>query len=150
MNKKITLFDYLMWIAEDESNIDVDMIRDELMLEMDDEDTMKFYEKYKNTELLHFKEEYGIGKYRETTVSFYLDGVEDGYFEIPDVYGSFLRDNGMIEDKNQTTEQTPIKSMEEWAEELIEHYDSASNIDDIKTCAKHMAEFIETYLNKIK
>ena len=150
MNKKITLFDYLMWIAEDEDNIDADLIRNELMLEMDDEDTIKFYEKHKNTELLHFKEEYGMGKYRETKVSFYLDGVEGGYFEIPDVYGSFLKDNGMIEDNQQHTTQTPIKSLEEWAEELLEHYESATNKDEITICAKHMAEFIETYLNKIK
>ena len=53
MNKKITLFDYLMWIAEDEDNINADLIRNELMLEMDDEDIMKFYEKYKNTEFLY-------------------------------------------------------------------------------------------------
>ena len=53
MGKKKTLYDYLMWIAEDEDNINADLIRNELMLEMDDEDIMKFYEKYKNTEFLY-------------------------------------------------------------------------------------------------
>lgn len=146
-DRKITLHDYLMWIAEYEDNINAGLIRNELMLEMDDEDIMKFYEKYKNTELLHFKEKYEMGKYRETTVSFYLEGVEGGYFEIPDVYGSFLKDNGFIDNDQQATMKPAVKSMEEWAEELLDYYDSATE-DEIRICAKHMAEFIETFLNK--
>ena len=148
MDKKITLYDYLMWIAEDESNITGELIKDELILKMDSDDALNFYEKYKDRELLHFKEEYGMGRYRETTVSFYLEGVEGGYFEIPDVFGSFLRDNGMIDDNQQHIAQSPIKSMEEWAEELLEHYDSVSDVNEITICAKHMAEFIEAFLNK--
>ena len=57
-----------MWIAEDEDNINADLIRNELMLEMDDEDIMNFYDKYKNTEFLYVIillfniKKYGISK----------------------------------------------------------------------------------------
>ena len=67
-HKKKTLYDYLMWIAEDEDNINVDLIRNELMLEMNDEDIMNFYDKYKNTEFLYVIillfniKKYGISK----------------------------------------------------------------------------------------
>ena len=151
MEKKITLYDYLMWIAEDETNIDANLIRSELLLnpDVDDDYIMKFYEKYKNSELLHFKEEYAKGDYRlgyyNTTVSFYIEGMENGYFEIPDVNGSFLHDNNMAEDNNVINTD---RNMNEWAEELLDRYNSASNINEIAVYAEHMADFLEAFLNK--
>lgn len=153
MEKKITLYDYLMWIAEDETNIDAKLIRSELLLnpDVDDECIMNFYEKYKNSELLHFKEEYAKGDYRlgyyDTTVSFYIEGMENGYFEITDVNGSFLHDNNLISSDNTTTKPKDM-SMEEWAEELLDRYNSATNIKEIEVYAEHMADFLETFLNK--
>ena len=72
--------------------------------------------------------------------------MENGYFEITDVNGSFLHENNLIPSDNTTT--TPKNmSMKEQAEELLEQYNSASNINDIAVCAEHMADFIETFLN---
>ena len=153
MEKKITLYDYLMWIAEDETNIDANLIRSELLLnpDVDDEYIMKFYEKYKNSELLDFKEEYAKGDYRlgnyDTTVSFYIEGMENGYFKIPDVNGSFLHDNDLISSDNITTKPKDM-SMEEWAEELLDRYNSTTNIKEIAVYAEHMADFLEVFLNK--
>ena len=154
MEKKITLYDYLMWITEeDETNIDASLIRSELLLnpDVDDEYIMKFYEKYKNSELLYFKEEYAKGDYRlgsyDTTVSFYIEGMENGYFEITDVNGSFLHDNNLISSDNTTTKPKNM-SMEEWAEESLDRYNSATNIKEIEVYAEHMAGFLETFLNK--
>ena len=154
MEKKITLYDYLMWIAEeDETNIDAELIRSELLLnpDVDDEYIMQFYEKYKNSELLYFKEEYAKGDYRlayyDTTVSFYIEGMENGYFEITDVNGSFLHDNNLISSDNIITKPKNM-SMEEWAEELLDKYNSATNIKEIAVCAEHMADFLEVFLNK--
>ena len=153
MEKKITLYDYLIWIAEDETNIDANLIRSELLLnpDVDDDYIMKFYEKYKNSELLHFKEEYAKGDYRlgyyNTTVSFYIEGMENGYFEITNVNGSFLHDNDLISSDNTITKPNDM-SMEEWAEELLDRYNSATNIKDIAVYAEHMADFLEVFLNK--
>ena len=153
MEKKITLYDYLIWIAEDETNIDANLIRSELLLnpDVDDDYIMKFYEKYKNSELLHFKEEYAKGDYRlgyyNTTVSFYIEGMENGYFEITDINGSFLHDNDLISSDNTITKPNDM-SMEEWAEELLDRYNSATNIKEIAVCAEHMADFLEVFLNK--
>ena len=61
---KVTLYDYLMWIAEDESNITPELIEDNLMLTgMTDKQIMAFYNKYKNAELKNYKEQYPNGKY---------------------------------------------------------------------------------------
>ena len=153
MEKKITLYDYLMWIAEDETNIDAKLIRSELLLnpDVDDEYIMKFYEKYKNAELLEFKEEYAKCDYRlgyyDTRVSFYIEGMENGYFEITDVNGSFLHDNDLISSDNTTTKPKDM-SMEDWAEELLDRYNSATNIKEIEVYAEHMADFLEVFLNK--
>ena len=153
MEKKITLYDYLMWIAEDETNIDTKLIKSELLLntDADDDCIMEFYNKYKNSELLEFKEEYEKGDYRlgyyNTKVSFYIEGMENGYFEIPDVNGSFLHENNLISSDNITTKPKDM-SMEEWAEKLLEHYNSTTNINDIAVCAEHMADFLEAFLNK--
>ena len=52
---KVTLYDYLMWIAEDENNITPELIEDNLMLTgMTDKQIMAFYNKYKNAVLPSF------------------------------------------------------------------------------------------------
>lgn len=93
--KRITLFDYLMWIAESELNINVELVAEQLNLEdMDGDQIRTFYEKHKNDVLENYKEEYPTGKYRgmdyyDTKVSFDLAGE---HFELPYVNGSFLHD----------------------------------------------------------
>lgn len=93
--KRITLFDYLMWIAESELNIDAQLVREQLDLyDMDGDQIQAFYEKHKRDVLENYKEEYPTGKYRgmdyyDTKVSFDLAGK---HFELPDVNGSFLHD----------------------------------------------------------
>lgn len=93
--RKITLYDYLMWIAESEININTEFIGEQLALEdMDADQIRAFYEKHKHDELENYKEEYPTGNYRgmdyyDTKVSFDLAGE---HFEIPDVNGSFLHD----------------------------------------------------------
>lgn len=151
MEKKITLYDYLVWIAEDETNIDASLIRTELLLnpDVDDDYIMEFYSKYKNSELLHFKEEYKKGDYRlscyDTKISFYIEGMENGYFEIPDVNGSFLHDNNMIEENDISHTD---RDMNQWAVDLLDRYNSASNIKEIAIYAEQMADFIEAFLSK--
>ena len=92
---KVTLYDYLMWIAEDENNLTPELIEDNLMLTgMTDKQIMAFYNKHKNAVLENYKEQYPNGKYMgmnyyDTIVSFYLDGK---YYEMNDVNGSFLND----------------------------------------------------------
>ena len=39
-------------------------------------------------------------------------------------------------------------SMEECAEELLDRYNSATNIKEIAVCAEQMADFLEDFLNK--
>ena len=39
-------------------------------------------------------------------------------------------------------------SMEEWAEELLDRYNSTTNIKEIAVYAEHMADFLEVFLNK--
>ena len=152
MDKKITLYDYLMWVAEDETNIDAALIKSELLLNPDagDDYIMEFYNKYKNRELLHFKEEYAKGDYRlsnfDTTISFYIEGMDNGYFEITDVNGSFLHDNNIVEVEENVAHNE--RDMEKWAEELLEKYNSAYNVNEIAVYAEQMADFIEAFLNK--
>ena len=149
-NKKITLRDYLMWIAEDETNIDADLIRNELMFDDSDKALLKFYEINKDVVLEEFNETYVDGDYRlGCTVSFYFEGNDGEYydFEIPDVCGSFLHDNNMVPDDEPKPK--PKKNLEEWAEELLEYYNcSASNQLKICICAEQMADFLEAFLNK--
>lgn len=93
--KRITLFDYLMWIAESEKDINSVLIADQLLMEdMNGDQIMAFYENHKHDVLENYKEEYPTGKYRgmgcyDTTVSFDLAGE---HFELPYVNGSFLHD----------------------------------------------------------
>lgn len=93
--KAITLYDYLMWIAESEKNINSVLIADQLLMEdMNSDEIMAFYEKHKRDVLENYKEEYPTGKYRgmdyyDTKVSFDLAGK---HFELTDVNGSFLHD----------------------------------------------------------
>lgn len=146
MEKKITLHDYLLWIAEDESNINGELIQNELMLQMDVEDAMNFYNKYKDRELLHFNEKYYEGEYYEyscndTTISFYIEGMENGYFEIPNVTGSFLHDNGFI---------AQLNNKEKMFNEMIEVF-SAYLVDiftpqAIKKCVTYIKENMQDYL----
>ena len=93
--RKIRLYDYLMWIAESESNITTELIADQLAFEdMDADQIRTFYEKHKYDELKNYKEEYPTGNYRgmdyyDTKVSFDLAGE---HFVLDDVNGSFLHD----------------------------------------------------------
>ena len=93
--RKITLYDYLMWVAESESNITTELIADQLLLEdMNADQIMAFYEKHKHDVLENYKEEYPTGKYRgmdyyDTKVSFDMAGK---HFVLDEVNGSFLHD----------------------------------------------------------
>lgn len=95
MKKKITLQDYLLWVAESEIDITTELVADQLQLEdMDSNQIYEFYNKHKNDELVDYKEEYPTGKYLgmdyyDTKVSFYLGGE---HFVLTDVNGSFLHD----------------------------------------------------------
>ena len=92
---KIRLYDYLMWVAESESNITTDLIAEQLALEdMDADQIRAFYEKHKYDELKNYKEEYPTGRYRgmdyyDTKVSFDLAGE---HFALNEINGSFLHD----------------------------------------------------------
>lgn len=145
MEKKITLHDYLLWIAEDESNIDGELVQNELMLQMNIEDAMNFYNKYKDRELLHFNEKYYGGEYyyssSNTTVSFYIEGLENGYFEITNVNGSFLHDNGFI---------TPLTNKEKMFNEMIDVF--STYLKDMFTpqvinkCVEYIKDNMKDYL----
>ena len=109
---KITLYDYLMWIAEDENNITPELIEDNLMLTgMTDKQIMSFYKKHKNDVLEDYKEQYPNGKYMgmnyyDTIVSFYLDGK---YYEMNEVNGSFLNDMEIDMEIDSTSTNKIIK-----------------------------------------
>jgi hypothetical protein len=114
--KKITLYDYLLWIAEDENNITSDLIAENLMLDdMYADQIMDFYNKHKNDELKKYKEEYPNGNYRgigfcDTTVSFYMDGK---FYKLTDVNGSYINDMGIDINSLDSTQDNidSIKSM---------------------------------------
>lgn len=148
MDKKITLYDYLLWTADgDETDIDVYHIADQLDLEWDNDEIKAFYKKYKNSELMNFTEKYdspdgtyrGLG-YDDTVVSFSIDGMN---FEIRDVNGSYLHD---LADSKQEDILLSKKRMVEWAGELKELYDKANSDTDLADCADAMADFIDEFL----
>ena len=139
--KKITLHDYLFWIAEDESNITGELINDELMLQMDGDDALKFYEKYKDRELLYFKEEYGDSNYYDTTVTFYIEGLEGGYFEITHVNGSYLHDNGFA-----TVNIEKEKLFNEMIDVFSAYLTDMFTPQAINKCVAYMKENMQDYL----
>lgn len=149
MDKKITLYDYLLWAADgDENEIDAWNIADQLDINgWSEDELMAFYEKYKNSELMNFTEKYdspdgtyrGLG-YFDTVVSFSID---DMNFEIEDVNGSYLHD---LADSKQEEMLLSKKRMVEWAGELKKLYDSANGDTDLAECADAMANFIDEFL----
>jgi len=148
MDKKITLYDYLLWTADgDENDIDVYHIADQLVLEWDNDEIEAFYKKYKNSELMNFTEKYtspdgtyrGLGYY-DTVVSFSIDGMN---FEIREVNGSYLHD---LADSKQEEILLSKKRMVEWAGELKELYDKANSDTDLADCADAMVDFIDEFL----
>lgn len=157
---KITLYDYLMWIAKDESEITPPFLADQLQMDLSEEELMEFYQTHKNDELREYKEDYGCGKnsldYYEalkynadsynTTITFFIG---DKFFEIKEVNGSFLHDNRHL--------LPPLSKdkMAEWAKELLGEYVLA--VDDIEyRLPKHhrlvgnLSVFVEEYLKNNK
>ena len=149
MDKKITLYDYLLWTVDGDVNeLDVWNIADQLDINgWSKDELMAFYEKYKNSELMDFAEEYtspdgtyrGLGYY-DTVVSFSIDGMN---FKIEEVNGSYLHD---IADSKQEEILLSKKRMVEWAGELKELYDKANSDTDLADCADAMADFIDNFL----
>lgn len=148
MDSKITLYDYLLWTADgDEKDIDTYHIADQIGLEWDNDEIEAFYKKYKNSELMNFTEKYdspdgtyrGLGYY-DTVVSFSID---DMNFEIREVNGSYLHD---LAESKQEEILLSKKRMVEWAGELKELYNNASNTNDLADCADAMADFIDDFL----
>jgi hypothetical protein len=139
---KVTLYDYLMWIAEDETNITSDLIANELMLDdMNSEQIMDFYYKHKNDELKDYKEQYPNGKYMgmdycDTIVSFYLNGK---YYKIDGVNGSFLNDMGI-----------DIKNSEESATISNNSNDNTSDNTSINAMNKIMFFMVNCGYNDVK
>lgn len=153
MDKKITLYDYLLWTADgDENEIDAWNIANQLDINgWSEDELMAFYEKYKNSELMNFTEKYDSpdGTYRgleyyDTVVSFSIDGMN---FEIEEVNGSYLHD---LADSKQEGRLLSKKRMFEWAGELKELYDSANRDTDLADCADAMADFIDEFLKVYK
>jgi hypothetical protein len=94
---KITLYNYLKWIAESDLEITTEFIAEQLMLEdMSADQIIRFYNENKYAVLENYKEKYGSGKYMgekvygDTTVTF---NIGKKRFKITDVHGSFLHDN---------------------------------------------------------
>lgn len=155
MDKKITLQDYFLWVVGgDENEITAWEIASQLgidIYEWDNDQIMAFYEKYKNSELVDFTEEYnspdrtyrGLG-YCETVISFNIDDMK---FKITDVDGSYLHD---LADSEQKEILLSKKRMVEWAGELKELYDSANSDTDLANCADAMADFIDEFLKVYK
>ena len=149
MDKKITLYDYLLWTVDGDVNeLDVWNIADQLDINgWSKDELMAFYEKYKNSELMDFAEEYtspdgtyrGLGYY-DTVVSFSIDGMN---FKIEEVNGSYLHD---IADSKQEEILLSKKRMVEWAGELKELYNTARSTNDLADCADAMANFIDDFL----
>ena len=139
--KEITLYDYLMWIAEKDCNITPELIADNLMIsDKTDKQLMSFYKKHKYAVLRNFKESYPDGVYRgegyyDTTITVTMDNV---FYEITEVNGSFLHDNGLV--------LLSKERMIEWAGELKELYDKANSDTDLADCADAMVDFIDEFL----
>lgn len=153
MDKKITLYDYLLWTADgDENEIDSYYVADQIGLwqigiEDDKYEIEAFYNKYKDSELKNFTETYnspdgtyrGLGYY-ETVITFSIDGMN---FEIEDVNGSYLHD---LAESKQKEALLSNKNMVEWAGKLKELYNSAESDSDLVDCTDAMADFIDEFL----
>ena len=154
MDKKITLYDYLLWTADgDENEINSYYVSDQIDLEQigigccDKYEIEAFYNKYKNSELKNFTETYnspdgtyrGLGYY-DTVITFSLDGMN---FRIEGVNGSFLND---LDESKQEEILLSKKRMVEWAGELKELYGKANSDTDFADCADAMADFIDEFL----
>ena len=143
--KEITLYDYLMWIADGDSNITPELIANNLMIyDKTDKQLMSFYKKHKYSVLRDFNEIYPNGVYRgegydDTTITFIMDNV---FYKITEVNGSFLHDNGLVDDITSLSKERII----EWAVELKELYDNASSTTELADCADAMADFIDEFL----
>lgn len=163
MDKKITLYDYLLWTADgDENEIDSYYVADQIGLwqigiEDDKHEIEAFYNKYKNCELKNFTETYnnpdgtyhGLGHF-DTVITFSIDGMN---FEIEDVNGSYLHDladskqeETLMSDSKQEETLLSDKKMVEWAGKLKEQYNSAESNSDLVDCADEMADFIDAFL----
>ena len=153
MDKKITLYDYLLWTADgDENEIDSYYVADQIGLWQigigDDKDEIEaFYNKYKNSELKNFTETYNSpdGTYRglghfDTVITFSINSM---IFEIEDVNGSYLHD---LANGKQKETLLSNKEMIEWAGKLKEQYNSAESNSDLADCADEMADFIDMFL----
>ena len=155
MDKKITLYDYLLWTADgDENEINSYYVSDHIDLEQivigccDKDGIEAFYNKYKNSELKNFTETYdnpdgtyrGLGYY-DTVITFSIDGMN---FRIEEVNGSFLHD--LDESKQEETLLSKKRIMVKWAEELKELYNSPVSDTDLADCAVGMADFIDEFL----
>lgn len=153
MDKKITLYDYLLWTADgDENEIDSYYVADQIGLwqigiEDDKHEIEAFYNKYKNCELKNFTETYnnpdgtyhGLGHF-DTVITFSIDGMN---FEIEDVNGSYLHD---LDESKQEDTLLSNKKMVEWAGKLKEVYNSVESNSDLADCADAMADFIDEFL----
>ena len=154
MDKKITLYDYLLWTADgDENEINSYYVSDQIDLEQigigccAKDEIEAFYNKYKNSELKNFTETYdspdgtyrGLGYY-DTVITFSLDGMN---FRIEGVNGSFLND---LDESKQEETLLSKKRMVEWAGELKELYESAKSDIEFAECADAMADFIDEFL----
>ena len=104
------------------------------MLQMDDEDALKFYEKYKDRELLHFHEEYGDSNY--------IEGLEGSYFEIPNVNGSYLHDNGFATTVNIDKEKMFNEMLDVFSAYLVDIFTPQA----INKCVAYMKENMQDYL----
>ena len=139
---EITLYDYLMWIAEKDSNITPELIADNLMITgKTDKELMSFYKKHKYAVLRDFKEEYENGEYQgdgyyDTTVTFTMDNVP---YKLTEVNGSFLHDNGMAS-------PTVMAMLRDRAEELKQQYAEAGSQTELMLFADEAMAFIDEFL----
>ena len=143
---EITLYDYLIWVAKKDSEITPAFLADMLqMYDKTDRQLMSFYKKHKYAVLRNFEEEYSTGEYKGmgyygTTITFTIDNVP---FKITEVNGSFLHDNGLVDEDDTLLSK---ERMVEWAGELKELYESANSDTELADCADAMADFIDEFL----
>ena len=139
---EITLYDYLMWVAEKDSNITPELIADNLQIyDKTNRQLMSFYKKHKYAVLRDFKEEYDTGEYRglgyyDTTITFTMNNVP---YKLTEVNGSFLHDNGMAA-------PTAMAMLRDRAEELKQQYAEAGSQTELMLFADEAMAFIDEFL----
>jgi hypothetical protein len=69
--------------------------------------------------------------------------MDNVFYEITEVNGSFLHDNGLVDEDDTLLSK---KRMVEWAGELKELYESANSDTELADCADAMADFIDEFL----